>query len=614
MSDQRDNEGDLQDVYDVEENCNHSDALSDNVSRMLENKDYSDVTFTIDGKQFLCHKVILASQSTYFDAMFKSPLTNSHEIEITTVPHHIFEGVIRFLYTGKVTVKENEMEQLLEAADMMDLEALKNTLAIHCEKNFDTSNCLDYYTMGSRYQAKGLMKSSMEYSEQNFDSVKQTERFKEQHLETISDYLQNHKIKTYSEDEICTAAIEWMLHSPEERIPQFYDIVDVIRVENLTANYIHHYIQGLICNPPSVISEGDDELTNDFRSALLHICSLSANPMTIRYRFPRTQTSVVTGVASIKFGYDENIVEFYRYLSNSSLKSHKVNKCKFDNRQFNPKSCVTFKNNIVCLSAFQLLTYHTCQNAMTACDAPSFAKILVCNDAEMYVGSFLQMSHNLPSLHAQVCRYNMYDQTKWIEEYQSPNLASFDLKVHEHCKATLYNKKIYIWGVRFNSNRACNNILVLDIDEKQSKLLNTKLPQEFSNMQVVQYKTCVLIAGMDMIWKCDMTILEQDFEEQQPLAEDTLVQNSANFTGGQAISVIVQFSSHMRNFHMVRLGNMLLLLGGSRKRNETWEPYRVIYHANIDEMISNREGQKWEPIGTLGNHNVDSIVPLTFDI
>ena len=37
---------------------------------LLNSKDFSDVTLLVEGKQIFAHQVVLASRSTYFEALF----------------------------------------------------------------------------------------------------------------------------------------------------------------------------------------------------------------------------------------------------------------------------------------------------------------------------------------------------------------------------------------------------------------------------------------------------------------------------------------------------------------------------------------------------------------
>ena len=44
----------------------HVEELAADIGKLLMNKDYSDVTFIVDGEQFPAHRVILAARSEYF--------------------------------------------------------------------------------------------------------------------------------------------------------------------------------------------------------------------------------------------------------------------------------------------------------------------------------------------------------------------------------------------------------------------------------------------------------------------------------------------------------------------------------------------------------------------
>jgi hypothetical protein len=46
------------------------DNVCNDLLCLLNSKDFSDVTLLVEGKQIFAHQVILASRSTYFEALF----------------------------------------------------------------------------------------------------------------------------------------------------------------------------------------------------------------------------------------------------------------------------------------------------------------------------------------------------------------------------------------------------------------------------------------------------------------------------------------------------------------------------------------------------------------
>jgi speckle-type POZ protein len=111
-----------------------SGGLSTHLDRLFNSMQFSDVNFTIRGREFPAHKNILATRSEVFAAMFQHPtkeqLTN--QIKIEDIEPDVFQELLRFIYTGRLSITSMETiaTGLFIAADKYLLDELK----MRCEK------------------------------------------------------------------------------------------------------------------------------------------------------------------------------------------------------------------------------------------------------------------------------------------------------------------------------------------------------------------------------------------------------------------------------------------------------------------------------------------------
>ena len=71
---------------------------------MINNPDFADIIFIVEGWEFFGHKCILSILSSKFSSMFKSGWkeSSSHEkIEINEVSYPVFSSIMHYLYTGQ---------------------------------------------------------------------------------------------------------------------------------------------------------------------------------------------------------------------------------------------------------------------------------------------------------------------------------------------------------------------------------------------------------------------------------------------------------------------------------------------------------------------------------
>ncbi|KAK7882070.1 hypothetical protein WMY93_028244 [Mugilogobius chulae] len=79
------------------------DYVTHGLKQLLDAQQLCDVTLLVEGKKFMCHRVLLAAVSPYFRAMFTSPLVESRltEIRLEDVTPAVMDTVIRFVYSGR---------------------------------------------------------------------------------------------------------------------------------------------------------------------------------------------------------------------------------------------------------------------------------------------------------------------------------------------------------------------------------------------------------------------------------------------------------------------------------------------------------------------------------
>ena len=103
-------------------------------SSLLNDGSFADVTFTIQGKQFKCHKCILSCRCEYFAKMFSGNWKEKEQdvIELKDVSCGTFSYVLSFLYTGLINIpKEVDLTELLYISDMYNIQGIKLVALLH---------------------------------------------------------------------------------------------------------------------------------------------------------------------------------------------------------------------------------------------------------------------------------------------------------------------------------------------------------------------------------------------------------------------------------------------------------------------------------------------------
>lgn len=132
--------------------------LSQDISNIYETEKFSDCSIVCEGKEFKCHKNILSTRSTVFDAMFSAGMLESQSsiVNIQDLDADIVEDMVKYIYSGRVSGLPAKADRLLSAAEKYDLRDLKTMCETALCDNINTENVLDLLVLADLHQANNL--------------------------------------------------------------------------------------------------------------------------------------------------------------------------------------------------------------------------------------------------------------------------------------------------------------------------------------------------------------------------------------------------------------------------------------------------------------------------
>lgn len=156
-------------------------TLVDDLGKLVNNKDFSDVTFVVEGKEVPSHKMILELRSEHFRCLFSSGLREavSKKIEIPDCTESVFLDVLQFIYTDYCEVNDDNCISLLEQGNFFQLDRLKAICEQFWYHNISVSNAASVLQVADHCNAKQLKDFALEFIFKNIREVVQTQAFKE---------------------------------------------------------------------------------------------------------------------------------------------------------------------------------------------------------------------------------------------------------------------------------------------------------------------------------------------------------------------------------------------------------------------------------------------------
>ncbi|KAM0954172.1 putative chromatin remodeling & transcription regulator BTB-POZ family [Dioscorea sansibarensis] len=139
----------------------------------VNNSTLSDVTFLVEGKRFYAHRIALLASSDAFRAMFDGGYRekDARDIEIPNIKWEVFELMMRFIYTGSVTVTRDIAQDLLRAADQYLLEGLKRLCEYSIAQDVTLDNVANMYELSEAFHAMSLRHTCVLFILEHFEKL-----------------------------------------------------------------------------------------------------------------------------------------------------------------------------------------------------------------------------------------------------------------------------------------------------------------------------------------------------------------------------------------------------------------------------------------------------------
>lgn len=98
----------------------HFEELYGAVKDILYHHSYEDCTIVCEGELFRAHRFLLASVSPYFHKILAQNDTNT-TVVLKDVSPHVMRIIMQFLYYGEATIYDGDLENVIAAAEHLDL-------------------------------------------------------------------------------------------------------------------------------------------------------------------------------------------------------------------------------------------------------------------------------------------------------------------------------------------------------------------------------------------------------------------------------------------------------------------------------------------------------------
>ena len=209
-----------------------------------------------DGVCIPAHRIVLSSALHYFQVMFVGPVAPAlisdpqnlafaesaqSDILIRGVDGKALEQLVRWCYTDHIEINEQNVQQLLSAAKMLDAAEIVIRCCEFLAKRLQPENALGIYEFAEAHSCFELQKTALDFVNRNFALIlSQSEEFKRLNQDRLAEILSSESLETGEEGEkvVLDALSAWIEFDPTGRMPFLHRLVPHVRFPRMSHEFL----------------------------------------------------------------------------------------------------------------------------------------------------------------------------------------------------------------------------------------------------------------------------------------------------------------------------------------------------------------------------------------
>ncbi|XP_075535018.1 kelch-like protein 10 [Dermacentor variabilis] len=175
---------------------------------------------TADGGEFAVHKVVMASCSEYFRALFGCRLSKTarSEVLVPGVLKPTMAIIVEFAYKRITWVGCDNVESLLEAADYLCVMGMVKDCGDFLLSIMTPENCISIHNVAKLYNCFDLTTKAYKYLMRNFIEVSErSEELLHLEIDEVEAIMSDENLNVIKEETVWKAVIRWIEFDPEHR-------------------------------------------------------------------------------------------------------------------------------------------------------------------------------------------------------------------------------------------------------------------------------------------------------------------------------------------------------------------------------------------------------------
>ncbi|PAA76163.1 hypothetical protein BOX15_Mlig020954g1 [Macrostomum lignano] len=218
----------------------HAAEMLSKMNELRKRDCLCDVDLLVEDEVFPAHRIVLASCSDYFCAMFTGGMEESDKssVEIKGVKADVMSELLNFVYTESVAVCMDNVQDLLPAASLLQLEGVTAACCEFLKSELHPSNVLGVTRFAELHSCHQLQQAAQLFSSRHFEDVIKEEEFWSISCQELLELVKREDLQVDSEESVYQAVMRWVRYDELGRAGDLPDLLSHIRLATLSARFI----------------------------------------------------------------------------------------------------------------------------------------------------------------------------------------------------------------------------------------------------------------------------------------------------------------------------------------------------------------------------------------
>ncbi|XP_013917094.1 PREDICTED: kelch-like protein 40 [Thamnophis sirtalis] len=234
--------------------------LQDGLKDMLDHQKFLDCVLKVKGKEFPCHRLVLAACSPYFRAMFLSDLEESQkkEVNLEDVDPEVMSKILHYIYTSELELTEQNVQDIFSVANMFQIPSIFTVCVSFLQKRLGLSNCLAIFKLGLMLDCARLAVAARDFICDRFSLVSRDEEFCQLSPDELIAIISSDSLNVEKEELVFEVVMKWATAKDRDsRVKALPVVFESIRFRLLDKDYFKDKVEknALIKSNPDLLKK-----------------------------------------------------------------------------------------------------------------------------------------------------------------------------------------------------------------------------------------------------------------------------------------------------------------------------------------------------------------------